>query len=351
MDIEKYLLRIGVVHRVSQGARLVTRMLEAGGFKQAAKPVAAIAAFDEMGEWLVDRAIDKWHTYENTFLPGVAHSQQHVKTTPYTRYSLGYLGTSRVPILWGIAFPPNNVCTPCSQNEAIAAAVQGAGPLTLTTTEDGYFGVTPDARPLPRTRLDEVAPVLAKLDATPDHMCRTFLLHGPPGSGKSVAARQIAAAVGDGSWLAVPPAQQTESVALDFVHYMRPRALILDDFDAPVTASNKEPPAGVALNLLEQARAHARVIVITANTLNGVRGALLRPGRVDEDPIYISGVSRQVVADVLGARADREWGAAAHAAMLLPAYLAELRVRVERGDDGAAEIVALAERMKAVGDR
>jgi hypothetical protein len=113
---------------------------------------------------------------------------------------------------------------------------------------------------------------------------RSYLLAGPPGTGKSVAIRWLVERLGLSSVridLAVlarlhgshSPALATSLETL--LQLLRPQVMILDDLDrVAVTAA--------LLAFLELAQRTCAVVIASANSVDRMMGAALRPGRFDD---------------------------------------------------------------------
>ncbi len=140
--------------------------------------------------------------------------------------------------------------------------------------------------------LDEVRPT-AQMRALEARMqrfldadvARSYLLAGPPGTGKSLAIRWLVRRLGltsvriDLSVLAKMHGYHgSETIAnrLETVlQLLRPEVMILDDLDRVASS-------GPLLHFLELALRTCRVVMASANAPDKMMGAALRPGRFDE---------------------------------------------------------------------
>lgn len=113
---------------------------------------------------------------------------------------------------------------------------------------------------------------------------RSYLLGGPPGTGKSVAIRWLVASLGlssvriDLGVLARMHGYHAASVTTSLetlLRLLRPRAMILDDLDR--VAVNAP-----LLAFLELARKTCAVVIASANSVQTLMGAAVRPGRFDD---------------------------------------------------------------------
>lgn len=185
--------------------------------------------------------------------------------------------------------------------------------------------------------------------------CRTVLLAGPPGSGKSTMARQIAAALADtavavdGISLAhgrsgmiadhVTPGNSgapTRADVASIVKHCGAQAVVVDDYDR----RNSE---GESLALIRDLRASARVVIFTANDPGAFSAAeqrrfnkLVRVTMLDRT------TAQSVAPDLPESVRDEAWST------LLAAYLHELAVLCRTGRvDPAAALTELQERQRA----
>ncbi len=185
--------------------------------------------------------------------------------------------------------------------------------------------------------------------------CRTVLLVGPPGSGKSTMARQVANAFADttlavdgvvlcgGSTIVnhIHPENSGHPDASDvasIVKHCGAQAVVVDDYD-------RRADEGQSLALIRDLRASARVVLFTANDRFALSGAECRPKRFDKI-VHVAGLDREtarsIAPDLPECVRDEAW------ATLLAAYLHELAVlcRAGRADPSAA-LLELQERQRA----
>lgn len=106
-------------------------------------------------------------------------------------------------------------------------------------------------------------------------IARAILLEGPPGTGKSTAARLLASRVGARHIRIGELRFDTSSQ--NIVKLLRPDTLIIDDFDRL-----KEEQVQSVLTFLEFIRSWVRLIIVTSNHMEKLDPAILRPGRFDE---------------------------------------------------------------------
>lgn len=168
---------------------------------------------------------------------------------------------------------------------------------------------------------------------------RAWLLWGPPGSGKTRAAHAIVDALCS-SKVVMAGGVASHSEAWDAVEILRPDGLIVDDLDS-VTSHDD------LLARYDRAHDWAKVIVSTANLLDHMRGALVRPGRAaDEDPVEIRepdpAIANSIAPDIAADR--RTCG-------LLACYLAELQSRHRAGVLVDEDFAEMHRRMTDLGDR
>ena len=181
-------------------------------------------------------------------------------------------------------------------------------------------------------------------------MPRSYLLVGPPGTGKSAAIAYLSRELGlsslrvDLTALARHHYHAEVSVAASLetlLELLRPDLMVIDDLDRVTTG-------GAMLHFLERASRTCKVVMASANCADKMMGAALRPGRFD-DIIRVDRLDPEVLAELLGD--DREL--AERLAEAPVAYVAEfVKRRAVLGRERAVEELAeLLERQRAIDAR
>jgi hypothetical protein len=368
MDIHKALTHIERLHRMTSVAGWIKGAADAAGLDKVRRVAGALSAVD-CGEVLLARLTNNWQSYHSEILADMAHNVRDYAITAHYHVYCGTVGTYPV---WWYSGDRSRVYAPAPEHEVVASIIATMERARVSCRPGGKvsMSIDPDDRPLPGAEIPAVFKLAADLRATMPFGTRCAILYGPPGSGKSIAVRQVARKLG-GSWLAIAPEHHGSAVAWNLARALAPEVLILDDVDSRELRSGDD--SAMILSQIEAAREYARVILITANTLDDLRGAILRPGRVDEDPILVAAPTRAVITEIVDGVSPsphmktlapirtpyhtlppdvaRRVIDCAYSAGLLPAYVSELRIRAQAGRPIEAECERLALRMAQVGDR
>lgn len=116
---------------------------------------------------------------------------------------------------------------------------------------------------------------------------RGYMLHGPPGTGKTSIARALAAHFGLDLWYAPLGDLQKDTSLLTLINQVTPGSiLLLEDVDIFHATRQREEEGGVSmaglLNALDGvATPHGLITIMTTNDLTVIDPAVIRPGRVD----------------------------------------------------------------------
>lgn len=223
------------------------------------------------------------------------------------------------PVLAGKNWRPGTFFSPYTADEILT---QLRGSSYLVTARYRVVGVEAVEPPASR---GVVEPRTQKIIEQLRRRSRSVVLYGPPGSGKTTAARQIAAAMG-GHAVNLAASAVSEADAWRFVHAMRPTTLVIDDVDSAGGLDH-------ALADLERARTYAGAIVATANTPDVLRSAARRPGRLGSIPaVYYAAPDVETAMAIAPTLTEAE---AQHAVEvgLLADYLAEMQAAREDGED------------------
>lgn len=169
----------------------------------------------------------------------------------------------------------------------------------------------------------------------------TYMLYGPPGSGKSTAAARLVFETGLRSLrLPVETLHRLDADDMDMIfRVVKPEAVIMDDFDR---CGSQE----IMLERMEKMRREAKLVICTANNPNDLDEAILRPGRIDEW-VEIDRLDEDAIRSILGDFADdsfelvKTWPVA-----FIESYVTRRRVRNLSATEAHSSMVELARRVK-----
>lgn len=220
------------------------------------------------------------------------------------------------------------------------------GPESRVVLRSEGFERDPDLAPAGVT--SEIAALIDRLRLELERGPRSVLLHGPPGAGKTSAARQIVEQLAPTALVIGPDMlsrffKEDSLDVFDLVCTWRPGAVVLDDMDRGPEESSGWMVAG-----LSRIRSVVPLVVATVNARTSLSGAVLRPGRFDRvlrmerlDESIVRTVLVDLPADVVDE---------AIRAGLLGSYADELALRFACGGDPAADLSELLERQFEAGD-
>lgn len=132
---------------------------------------------------------------------------------------------------------------------------------------------------------------------------RGYLLHGPPGTGKTSIVRALAATLGLNLWYAPLADLEKDASLLSLINEVTPRSvLLLEDVDIFHAARDRDDDQGASvtmaglLNALDGvATPHGLITFMTTNDVSVIDPALLRPGRVDLTECVAMPTQEQIV--------------------------------------------------------
>ena len=130
---------------------------------------------------------------------------------------------------------------------------------------------------------------------------RSYLLHGPPGSGKTSVVQALAAALERPLCVLSPIAQLNDGQLRELLDNVPSRALILiEDIDSLFTRSRRKRDlsalsfSGLLNGLDGVGESDGRLVFLTTNHRNRLDAALIRPGRVDVHVPFLHAESEQM---------------------------------------------------------
>lgn len=117
---------------------------------------------------------------------------------------------------------------------------------------------------------------------------RGYLFHGPPGTGKTSAAKALASHMGLDVYYLSLPGMNSDTSLNELLSEIKPRSILLiEDIDIVHGAKDRDDDhKGVSLSGLLNAldgfmTPHGLITIMTTNNLDVLDPALIRPGRID----------------------------------------------------------------------
>lgn len=170
--------------------------------------------------------------------------------------------------------------------------------LTIKSTRETHFGydvkelsgnLIPKSYDSPIRKNEYTKKIKKALDLD---IPRSYLFYGPPGSGKTTIVSSIINELNFRTFTIEDVHRADISKLKGIFKVFKFDAVIIDDLDHQNTIGAK------CLALLEWLKTQVKVVLVTANIINGLNSALIRPGRIDEI-IYISSLTEETVRSII----------------------------------------------------
>ena len=126
---------------------------------------------------------------------------------------------------------------------------------------------------------------------------RSYIFYCPPGSGKSTITVDLIKKLNLRTFTINSIGSFNMSKMKSIFEVFQFDAVIIDDMD------HQNNIGAQALEALEYLKTQVKIVIATANILDGLNPALIRPGRIDEI-IHVSNLSEEVVRKILGSHQD-----------------------------------------------
>jgi len=305
---------------------------------------------DNIAQRALERERGTWSNYNRVaaIQAGIKHYGEHIITINETfRHATEIWRIVEHVVLWDKDWIAGAFMSASSLDEIAAEVLAHAGQEFGTGTRIALSrdGLGPDAESVSEIMRGDVSGVIATLRAELAVGHRSLLIHGPAGSGKTAASRQIVEHLADSALVVSSDALiLNDDDPFAMICMWRPKAVVFDDLDRPIENGNE----AWVLGGLSRIRAVVPLVVATANVTDDFSGALLRPGRFDRvmriDDLDVS-VLRAITPNVPHDVRER-----AQAAGLLAAYCAELDIRCRCGADPSSTLDEMIERQAKSGD-
>lgn len=299
-------------------------------------------------DYFADREVRQWPRHASaTLRNGIERYGELVALVHEPNYERVVYALGEHVVTWELGGMANWFSSTSTMSElahellARAAAELGNGP-RLAMTPRGFEIDIEQAPSRPTAAVEEICRRL-RVELGASH--RTLLLHGPPGSGKTAASRQLAEALcGQTLIITTEMFASPEDQVYELAAALAPDCIIIDDVDHIL----RETSSAGLLAGVSKLRASVRLVIATANVVGSLPGALQRPGRFDRVERFER--MDDAVARTILASTPTDVREKAVAEGLMGAYLTELDFRCATGDDPARSLDELLERQRQAGD-